>query len=136
MMFRLPENSFSTRSFYSCPQVKLSPGSYHHPLPPPPTPPPHTHKSSSPSSRKGGGSYVNPQILVTFSPPRLIFDIGLFDFAAFLNYKNFNTPLGLEGFHPQFSLYLLTYTLFNSCHIHALPLYALPTYIFAVLNGH
>ena len=29
----------------------------------------------------------------------------------------------LYGFHVQFALYLLTYTLFNSYHIHALPLW-------------
>ena len=32
------------------------------------------------------------------------------DFGAFLNYKNFNTVLCLEGSDPQFALYLLTFT--------------------------
>ena len=32
------------------------------------------------------------------------------------------TVLCLEGIHPQFSLYILTYTLFKSYHLHGLPL--------------
>ena len=78
------------------------------------------HKSGFPSSRKGGGNYVNFQILVKFSPPRLILDIlALFDFAALSNYKSFNTVLCLEVFHPQFALYLLIYTLFSSYNVYA-----------------
>ena len=50
---------------------------------------------------------MNLQILVKFSPPGLILDIAFFDFAAFLNYKNFNTTLCLEGFHPQFAVYFI-----------------------------
>ena len=48
------------------------------------------------SRRKGDGKYVNLQILAKASPPGLSLDIGtfcLFDFAAFLNYKNFNTVM-------------------------------------------
>ena len=79
------------------------------------------HKSSSPSSRKGGGNYVNLQMLVKFSQPGLILDIGPFWFCSTLSYKSFNTVLCLERFHPQFALYLLIYILFNSYHIHAMP---------------
>ena len=73
---------------------------------------------------------MNLQIIVKFSPPGLILDIGPFDFAAFLNYKNFNTVLCLEGFHPQFALYLLTYPFeFIPYTCLAFLKYALPTYI-------
>ena len=56
-------------------------------------PNPPRHQSRSPSTRKAGGSYENIQILVKFCPPGLSLDIGtfcIFDFAAFLKYKNFN----------------------------------------------
>ena len=79
-MFRLPENSFSTRIFHSCHQLKLShTGSYYH------TPP---QKSSSPSSRKGGGNYVGLQISVKIFPPGLILDIDPFRFCCIFKLQN------------------------------------------------
>ena len=89
--FPISQNSFSTRIFYSFPLVKLFSRFISSILSPP------ACKSSSYCSRKGGGHYVNPQILVKFSPPGLSLDIGTFcilDFAAFLKYKNFNTVMG------------------------------------------
>ena len=130
MMCRLPKNSFSTSVFHSCPQVKL--------------PEVHIITPSLSSTqiwfllcRKGGGNYVNLQILVKFTPLGLILDQALFDFAAFLNYKNFNTVLCLEGFyHSQFALYLLTYTLLiHTIYMSYLPKICAAHIYFAVLNG-
>ena len=87
-MFRLPESSFSTRIFYSCPQVKVSTRfisshtrthahthtHIHIHI--------HTHKSSSSSSRKWRGNFVNLRILVKFFSPGLILDISPFWFCC------------------------------------------------------
>ena len=80
---------------------------------------------------------MNLQILVKISSPELILAIDLFDFASFSNYKNFNTVLCLEGFHPQFALYLLTILfLIHTIYMPCLPkIYAAHVY-FAVINGH
>ena len=74
--FPISQNSFSTRIFYSFPLVKLFSRFISSILSPP------ACKSSSYCSRKGGGHYVNPQILVKFSPPGLTLHIGPFWFCC------------------------------------------------------
>ena len=117
MVFRLPENSFSTRIFHSFSQVKFSPRFLSSPPPPSPFSP---HKSGSPSSRKGRGNYVNLQIIVKFSPAGLILDIGPFWFCCIFNYKKFNTVLCLEELDPHLP-YIYWHIPFSIYHIHALP---------------
>ena len=90
MLLRLLENSFSTRIFYLCPQVKLSPRFIS-------SPPlfPHTNLVPPLAEKEEETMLDLSKVLRT----RV--------FAAFSNYKNFNTVLCLDGFQPQFALNLL-----------------------------
>ena len=90
MLFRLPENSFSTRIFYLYPQVKLSLRFIS-------SPPlfPHTNLVP-PLAEKVEETMLDLSKV-----------LGTRAFAAFSNYKNFNTVLCLDGFQPQFALNLL-----------------------------
>ena len=136
MVFRLPENSFSTRIFHSFSQVKFSPRLLSSPPPPPPPPFP-PHKSGSPSSRKGRGNYVNLQIIVKFAPAGLILDIDPFWFCCIFNYKKFNTVLCLEELDPHLPyIYWHIPFLIHTIYMPCLPKMCAAHIYFAVLNGH
>ena len=88
----------------------------HAPPHPPPHPPTHTHTHTH--------THTQIQLLLQKKRGRKPQEPSglskVLDFAAFLNYKSFNSVLCLERFYPQFALYLqhipfLIHTIYMPC---------------------
>ena len=134
MMFRLPENSFSTRIFHSCPQVKLSPRFISSPPPPPSSP----SQIQFPLQQKREGKLCERSDL-----SKVLFTRAYFRYRPFLTLLHFQTtkPFNTTLFRRISSSICPIFTnvypfLIHTIYMPCLPkIYAALIY-FAVLNGH